>query len=226
MKNKIVTAEQAVECIGDGAVIMVGGFASIGTPEELIDALVKKGSKDLTIISCDAGRAGLGVGKLLRNGQVKKLIASHVGLNSEVAYRTPDQPEIYNVEYVLVPQGTLAECIRAAGCGLGGILTPVGLGTAVAEGKETVMVKGKEYLLEEPFSADFALIRGSMADQAGNVIYNMTARNFNTVMAMAAEHVILCAEEIVEIGAIDPNHVMTPALFIDSIVGGAKPCRI
>lgn len=224
MKNKIISAIEAVKPIFDGAVIMVGGFASRGTPEVLIDALVEQGTKDLTIISCDAGLPGVGVGKLLRNGQVKKLIATHVGLNPEVAYRTPETPNIYNVEYVLIPQGTFVECIRAAGCGLGGVLTQVGVGTVVEEGKQKINIKGKEYLLEEPISADFALIRASVADKKGNIIYNETTRNFNTVMAMAAKNVIAGAEKIVEAGELDPNFVMTPCILVDCIVGGEKSC--
>ena len=220
MNKKITTADAAVELIEDGATVMIGGFASVGTPELLINALVAKGSKNLTIISCDAGRANSGVGKLIKNGQVKKLIASHVGLNSDVCKRTPENPAVNNVEYVFVPQGTLAECIRAGGCGLGGFLTPVGIGTLVAEDKQIITLKGRDYLLEEPLAADFALIHGSIVDESGNVFYNMTTRNFNPAMAMAAKHVIVGAEKIVAKGSIDPNTVMTPALFVDAIVGG------
>lgn len=226
MKNKIVDAHRAVENIKDGAVIMIGGFAEVGTPEGLVDALADKGVKNLTIISCDAGKPGRGVGKLLRNGQVKKLIATHVGINTEVAYRTPDIPEIYNVEYRLIPQGTFVERIRAAGCGLGGIITPVGVGTVVEEGKEKIILKGREYLIEEPLSADFAFIRGSLVDKKGNVVYNNAARNFNTVMAMAAKKVIVGTEEILEGDFIDPNMVMTPGILVDMIVGGEKRCLI
>ena len=224
MKDKIMTAKKAVECIEDGATIMIGGFAVIGTPENLVNALAEKGVKNLTIVSCDAGRPGMGVGKLIRNGQVKKLIATHVGINTEVTYRTPEIPEIYNVEYELVPQGSFVEKVRAAGCGLGGVITPVGVGTVVEEGKEKIIIKGKEYLIEEPIFADYALIRGSVVDKKGNVVYNGATKNFNPIMAMAAKHVIVGAEEIMEDGFIDPNLVATPGILVDAIVGGEERC--
>ncbi|MBR0599411.1 CoA transferase subunit A, partial [Sinanaerobacter chloroacetimidivorans] len=172
MKNKIKTAQEAIAPIQDGATIMVGGFMATGTPEILIDALVEKGVKNLTIICNDAGVPGRGIGKLLTNGQIKTLIASHVGLNPEVAQRmNTDVPED-KLECVLVPQGTLAERIRAGGAGLGGFLTPTGVGTIVAEGKQVINVEGKDYLLEKPLKADFALIRGSVTDEFGNTLYN------------------------------------------------------
>ena len=172
MKDKMQTADEAVAGIQDGATIMVGGFMACGTPEILIDALVRKNVKDLTIICNDAGVPGRGVGKLLSNGQIKKLIASHVGLNPEVAQRMNTDVEEDKLECVLIPQGTLAERIRAGGAGLGGILTPTGVGTIVAEGKQVINVAGKDYLLEEPLKAEFALIRGSVTDKFGNTIYN------------------------------------------------------
>jgi len=226
MINKIKTAQEAVAEIQDGASIMVGGFMVVGTPEILIDALVEKGVKDLTIICNDAGLPGRGVGKLLTNGQIKTLIASHVGLNPEVAQRmNTDVPED-KLECILVPQGTLAERIRAAGAGLGGFLTPTGVGTIVAEGKQVIHMDGKDYLLEKPLKADYAFIRGSVTDQFGNTTYNESTRNFNPLMATAAEHVIVGTCEIVETGEIDPNHVMTPGIFVDAIVGGEKPWQI
>lgn len=226
MKNKVMTALEAVSDIKDGAVIMVGGFMACGTPEILIDALVEKNVKDLTIICNDAGVPGRGVGKLLSNGQIKKLIASHVGLNPEVAVRMNTDVEEDKLECQLVPQGTLAERIRAGGAGLGGFLTPTGVGTIVAEGKQVITVDGKEYLLELPLKADFALIRGSVTDTYGNTMYNGTTRTFNPMMAMAAEKVIVGSCEVVEVGEIDPNHVVTSGIFVDAVVGGETPWEI
>ncbi|MCI2001258.1 MAG: CoA transferase subunit A [Clostridia bacterium] len=226
MIDKIKTAKEALSGIKDGNVIMIGGFGEVGVPEMLVDTLAEMGTKNLTVIDCDAGRPGRGVGKLLRNGQIKKLIATHVGINPECAYRTPETPNIYNVEYVLMPQGTFSECIRAGGYGLGGVITPVGIGTVVEEGKQKINIKGKEYLVEEPLRADFALIRGSVVDKIGNVIYKGSTRNFNPIMATAADHVIVGAEKIVETGDINPDYVMTPGILVESIVGGEKKCRM
>lgn len=226
MKNKIMTAQEAVAPIQDGATIMVGGFMACGTPEILIDALVEKGVKNLTIICNDAGVPGRGVGKLLTNGQIKTLIASHVGLNPEVAQRmNTDVPED-KLECILVPQGTLAERVRAGGTGLGGFLTPTGVGTIVAEGKQVINIDGRDYLLEKPLKADVALIRGSVTDKFGNTTYNATTRTFNPMMAAAAEYVIVGTCEIVEVGDIDPNNVVTSGIFVDAIVGGEKPWQI
>ena len=222
MKNKIMTAAEAVSEINDGAVIMVGGFMACGTPEILIDALVQKNVRNLTIICNDAGVPGRGVGKLLSNGQIKKLIASHVGLNPEVAARMNTEIEEDKLECELIPQGTLAERIRAGGAGLGGFLTPTGVGTVVAEGKTTITVDGCEYLLEKPLKAEFALVRASVADKFGNIIYNGTTKNFNPMMAMAADKVIVGACEVVEVGGISPENVMTSGIFVDSVVGGEK----
>ena len=226
MKNKIMTADEAVAKIKDGDSIMVGGFMACGTPEILIDALVRKNVRHLTIICNDAGVPGRGVGKLISNGQVKKLIASHVGLNPEVAQRMNTDVEEDKLECVLVPQGTLAERVRAGGAGLGGILTPTGVGTIVAEGKQVINVQGKDYLLEEPLRADHAFLRGSVTDKFGNTTYNGTTRTFNPMMATAADNVIVGTCEIVEIGEIDPNHVVTSGIFVDAIVGGEKPWQI
>lgn len=226
MKNKLKTADEAVAGIKDGAVIMVGGFMACGTPEILIDALVRKNVRNLTIICNDAGVPNRGVGKLVGNGQVKTLIASHVGLNPEVARRMNTDVEEDKLECILVPQGTLAERIRAGGTGLGGFLTPTGVGTIVAEGKQVINVAGRDYLLELPLRADFALIRGSVTDKFGNTTYNGTTRTFNPMMAAAADYVIVGACEIVEIGEIDPNNVVTSGIFVDAIVGGEKPWQI
>lgn len=226
MINKIKTAQEAIADIKDGATIMVGGFMACGTPEILIDALVEKNVKDLTIICNDAGVPGRGVGKLLSNGQIKTLIASHVGLNPEVAQRMNTDVAEDKLECILVPQGTLAERIRAGGAGLGGFLTPTGVGTIVAEGKQVIRVGERDYLLEEPLKADFAFIRGSVTDKFGNTTYNGTTRTFNPMMATAANHVIVGACEVVEVGEIDPNNVVTSGIFVDAIVGGEKPWQI
>jgi butyryl-CoA:acetoacetate CoA-transferase alpha subunit (EC 2.8.3.9) len=221
-----MTADEAVAKIKDGDSVMVGGFMACGTPEILIDALVRKNVRNLTIICNDAGVPGRGVGKLISNGQVKKLIASHVGLNPEVAQRMNTDVEEDKLECILVPQGTLAERVRAGGAGLGGILTPTGVGTIVAEGKQVINVQGRDYLLEEPLRADHAFLRGSVTDKFGNTTYNGTTRTFNPMMATAADNVIVGTCEIVEIGEIDPNHVVTSGIFVDAIVGGEQPWQI
>ena len=226
MKNKIITAREAVANIKEGATVMVGGFMACGTPEILIDALVESGVRNLTIICNDAGVPGRGVGKLLTNGQIKTLIASHVGLNPEVAQRMNTSVQDDKLECILIPQGTLAERIRAGGAGLGGFLTPTGVGTIVAEGKQVINVDGRDYLLEKPLKADVALIRGSVTDKFGNTTYNGTTRTFNPMMAAAAEYVIVGTCEIVEIGEIDPNNIVTSGIFVDAIVGGEKPWQI
>ncbi|MEE0771876.1 MAG: CoA transferase subunit A [Anaerovoracaceae bacterium] len=226
MADKIMTAQEAIADIKDGAVIMVGGFMACGTPEILIDALVEKNVKNLTIICNDAGVPGRGVGKLLTNGQIKTLIASHVGLNPEVAQRMNTDVEEDKLECILIPQGTLAERIRAGGAGLGGFLTPTGVGTIVAEGKQVINVGGRDYLLEEPLKADFALIRGSVTDKFGNTVYNGTTQTFNPMMATAAEQVIVGACKVVEVGELDPNNVRTSGIFVDKIVEGEKPWQI
>jgi acetate CoA/acetoacetate CoA-transferase alpha subunit len=213
---KKISAQEAVSKINDGMTVMVGGFMSNGTPEILMDALVEKGVKDLTIIGNDSGTPGTGIGKLIAAGAVKKLIASHIGLN-------PQTGQLMNegsLEVVLVPQGTLAEQIRAGGAGLGGVLTPTGLGTAVADGKQIIVVDGKEFLLEKPIHADVALIRGSIVDTDGNIFYKGTTRNFNPLIATAADLVIAAAEEIVPLGGIPAENIVTPGIFVDYIVGG------
>lgn len=216
MKNKTITAKEAADLIQDGMTLMIGGFMSNGTPETLMDALVEKGVKDLTVIANDSGTPDTGIGKLVAAGAVKKMITSHIGLN-------PLTGKLMNegkIEVVLVPQGTLAEQIRAGGAGLGGVLTPTGLGTAVADGKETVMIDGKEFLLERPLRADVALLRASVADEKGSLFYRGTTRNFNPLMATAADLVIAAAEEIVAPGGIEAESIATPGIFVDYIVGG------
>jgi len=223
MRSKIIiSGDEAVTPIKDGSVIMVGGFMACGTPEILIDALVKKGVKNLTVICNDGGWPDKGVGRLIANGQVKRLIASHVGLNPEVARRSNTESEADKLELILVPQGTLAERIRAGGAGLGGVLTPTGVGTIIAEGKHIININGRDFLLEEPLRADFALIRASKIDKMGNTVFFGTTRNFNPLMATAADYVIAGACEIVETGGIDPNAVHVPGILVDAIVGGEK----
>ena len=226
MKNKVTSAAEAVKDIKDGATIMVGGFMACGTPEILIDALVKKNVRNLTIICNDAGVPGKGVGKLLSNGQIKKLIASHVGLNPEVAQRMNTDILDDKLECLLIPQGTLAERIRAGGAGLGGFLTPTGVGTIVAEGKQVITLNGKKYLLEEPLRAEYALIRASVSDEFGNIIYNGTTQTFNPMMAMAADTVLVGACEVVPTGTLNPNSVRTSGIFVDAVVRGEKTCQI
>lgn len=214
--SKVITMEEAVSHIKDGMTIMIGGFLGCGSPHKIIDELVKKGVKDLTLICNDSGFPEIGAGKLVVNKQIKKLIASHVGTNRE----TGNQMNSGEMEVVLVPQGTLAEQVRAGGAGLGGVLTPVGLGTVVEEGKQKVEVDGKTYLLEKPLRADVALIAGHTVDEFGNIVYYGATRNFNALMAPAADLVIVEAENVVKVGDIDPNDVVTSGIFVDYIVDG------
>ena len=200
--------------IPDGASLMIGGFMGVGTPERLIDELVRQGKRDLTVIANDTAMLGRGIGKLITAKLVRKVIASHIGLNPE----TQQKMLSGEIEVELVPQGTLIERIRAAGYGLGGILTPTGVGTVVEQGKRKLEVDGREYLLETPLAADFALVEAFLADYLGNLTYALTARNFNPVIAMAAKTVIVDAEQIVPVGIISPDHVMTPAPLVDYLV--------
>lgn len=216
MKNKIITVEEATSLIHENTTLMIGGFMSIGTPEILMDGIVENGIKNLTVIANDSGVPGKGIGKLVTAKALKRLITSHIGLNPETGLKM----NAGELEVELVPQGSLAEKIRSGGMGLGGVLTPTGIGTDVEIGKEKLTIQGKEYLLELPLRAEVALIRGSIVDKAGNVFYNGTTRNFNPLMAMAADVVIVAAEKIVEVGELDPNYIMTPAAMVDYIVGG------
>ena len=216
--DKVKTMAEAMDCIKDGMTIMSGGFMAVGAPEGCIDMLVARGVKDLTIITSDTGLPDKGSGKLVVNKLVKKVIASHIGTNPE----TGRQMNAGEIEVELVPQGTLAERIRAAGAGLGGVITPTGVGTVVEEGKQKINLNGKDYLIELPLWADVALIKGAKADKKGNVCYNNAARNFNPIMATAADLVIVEADEIVEVGEINPNDVVTPGIFVDIIVKGGN----
>lgn len=214
MKNKLVSMEEAVSHVKDGMTVFIGGFLGVGTPEKIIDALIAKGVKDLTVIGNDTGFPDKGIGRLVVNNQVKKVIASHIGTNPETGRRMQSG----EMEVELAPQGTLAERVRAGGNGLGGILTPTGIGTIVEEGKEILTVDGKKYILEKPLRADVALLNGSVVDELGNVIYAKTTKNFNPMMATAADTVIVFAEKLVKVGEIDPDHVMTSRIFVDYIV--------
>jgi len=216
--NKIVTIEEAISHVKDGSVIMVGGFLAGGSPEKLIDALVAKGVKDLTLICNDTAFVDKGVGKLVVNKQFKKVIVSHIGTNPE----TGRQMIANETEVDLVPQGTLAERIRSAGAGLGGFLTPTGVGTIVEEGKEKMVINGMEYLLELPLKADVALIYAEKADKFGNLVYAGSKSNFNPLMATAADVTIAEVAEVVEIGEINQNDVKTPGIFVTYIVNGGK----
>ena len=214
--DKIGTIEGAVATVKDGMTIMIGGFLGCGTPEKIVDALVAKGVKDLTLIANDTAMPDRGIGKLIVNRQFKKIAVSHIGTNPV----TGKQMIAGDLEVHLVPQGTLAERIRAGGAGLGGVLTPTGLGTVVEEGKQKVVVDGREYLLETPLKADVAFLKAHKADRRGNLVYRRAARNFNPVMATAADKVVAEIEQLVENGEIDPDHVVTPGLFVDMLVLG------
>ncbi|WP_288394933.1 CoA transferase subunit A [uncultured Vagococcus sp.] len=216
--NKIISLDQAVDLIKDGDTVMVGGFMANGTPERIVDALVAKGTKNLTLICNDAGLPDKGVGKMVMTKQFSKIIASHIGLNREAGRQMNEGETIVE----LIPQGTLVEQIRAGGFGLGGFLTPTGIGTLVAEGKELITVDGKEYLLEKPIKADVALIFANKVDEGGNLQYIGSENNFNQVMAANATTTIVEAREIVKSGDLDPNFVHTPGIFVDYIVEGGE----
>lgn len=212
--GKNITVAQAVARIPDGATLMIGGFMAVGTPRRLIDELVRQGKKELTVIANDTARPGVGIGKLIAAHLVKRVVTSHIGTNPE----TQRQMLAGELDVELVPQGTLAERIRAGGYGLGGVLTPTGLGTTVEQGKRTLEIDGRLFLLETPLRADFALINARRADHIGNLAYCLTARNFNPLMAMAAGKVVAESQEIVPVGVIAPDDVMTPAILVDHLI--------
>ena len=214
--KKLIERETTKNHLFDGMSIMVGGFMNIGTPEEIIDEILKSGVKDLTIICNDAGLPGKGVGRLISNGQVAKLIASHIGLNPEAGQLMSAE----KMEVQLVPQGTLAEQIRAGGNGLGGFLTPTGIGTMVEDGKEIITVNEVDYILELPIRADLAVVYGYEVDGYGNTTYTKTTRNFNPLMATATDKVIVQARNIVDY--INPDYVMTPHIFVDYVIEEGK----
>ncbi len=211
--DKVITIEQCREYLSHDITLAIGGFLAIGTPETLIDCLVEQQFQNLTVIGNDTSFVDKGIGRLIAGHQVKKTIVSHIGTNPE----TGRQMHNGELEVELVPQGTLAERLRCGGSGLGGVLTPTGLGTIVAENKQIIHANGQDYLLELPLRANVALIKATMGDKSGNLICRRSTRNFNPVMAMAADLVIAEVDTIVEVGEIDADHVMIPGIFVDYI---------
>ncbi|WMY92447.1 acetate CoA-transferase subunit alpha [Snodgrassella communis] len=214
MQKKLITTDKIGDFLKDGMTIMYGGFMGCGTPSKIVNAILESGIKDITLIGNDTAFVDTGVGPLISNNQVKKVITSHIGTNRE----TGRKMIAGEIEVELVPQGTLAERIRCGGAGLGGVLTPTGVGTIVAEGKEIVLVNGREYLLELPLRADLAIMHAHQADYNGNLVYQYAARNFNPLIATAADTVIAQVDELVEVGQIHPDAVMTPAALVDFMV--------
>ncbi|MBS2030832.1 MAG: CoA transferase subunit A [Deltaproteobacteria bacterium] len=215
--NKVYQdAAAALFDLKDGAVVMSGGFGLCGNPENLIAAIHAKGTKGLTVVSNNCGTTELGLGVLLQAKQVKKMVASYVGENKEFERQFLSG----ELEVELNPQGTLAERIRAGGAGLGGFYTPTGVGTKIAEGKETRVIDGREYVLEKPLKADFAIIRAWKADKWGNCQFHETARNFSPIMAMAAKTTIVEAETLLEVGQLDPDNVHLPSIFVKRVFKG------
>jgi acetate CoA/acetoacetate CoA-transferase alpha subunit len=212
--REAISPDEAAALVPDGAGVMIGGFLGVGSPRRVIDALVARGARGLTVIGNDTGRPDLGIGKLVAAGCVARAIVSHIGTNPV----TQQKMIAGEMQVDLVPQGTLAERIRAGGAGLGGVLTPTGLGTSVAEGKQVIAVDGRDYLLELPLRADVALLHCYEADYYANLTYRLTAQNFNPVMAMAADLVIAEPDEIVPIGVIPPDHVRTPGILVTHLV--------
>ena len=215
--KKLVSVDFAASLIKNDSSLMIGGFLKCGSPKEIIEKLLEDGTKDLTIIANDTSFPDFERGKLIVNKRVKKAIVSHIGTNPE----TGKQMNSGELEVELVPQGTLAERIRAAGAGLGGVLTPTGVGTIVQEGKDIIEVDNKKYLLEKPLKADVALIYGTKVDSFGNISFFGSTRNFNTIMATAADIVIVEADEIIE-GSLEPNEIVIPGIFVDYVVKGGK----
>jgi acetate CoA/acetoacetate CoA-transferase alpha subunit len=216
--HKAIGLAEVVEMIPDGASLMIGGFMGVGSPHRLIGELLRQGRKDLTVIANDAARPGVGIGRLVDAKVVKRMVASHIGTNPEIGRQMIAGETIVE----LCPQGTLVERIRAGGYGLGGVLTATGIGTVVAEGKRQIEIEGKTFLLELPLTADFALIGAHRADHIGNLEYALTSRNFNPIMAMAAATVIAEAAEIVPVGVIPPDDVVTPGVLVDHLVEREK----
>lgn len=212
--KEILNFRQASGLIKQGSTVMIGGFLAVGSPHGMINSLIEQGIGNLTVIANDTGFPDKGIGRLIVNRQISKVVASHIGTNPP----TGQQMNAGELEVELVPQGTLAEQIRAAGSGLGGVLTPTGMGTVAQEGKTVITVDGREFILAKPIFADVALIKAYKADRSGNLVYRRSARNFNPLMAMAAKLVLAEVEEIVEIGEIDPDHVITPGIFVDYLV--------
>ncbi|MFS9433154.1 acetate CoA-transferase subunit alpha [Citrobacter sp. C348] len=214
MKTKLLTLQDATHFFRDGMTIMVGGFMGVGTPPRLVEALLESGVRDLTLIANDTAFVDTGIGPLIVNGRVSKVIASHIGTNPETGRRMIAG----EMEVQLVPQGTLIEQIRCGGAGLGGFLTPTGVGTIVEDGKQTLTLDGKTWLLERPLRADLALIRAHRADMLGNLTYQLSARNFNPLIALAADLTLVEPDEMVETGSLLPDQIVTPGAVIDHIV--------
>ena len=214
MKTKLLTLQDATHFFRDGMTIMVGGFMGVGTPPRLVEALLESGVRDLTLIANDTAFVDTGIGPLIVNGRVSKVIASHIGTNPETGRRMIAG----EMEVQLVPQGTLIEQIRCGGAGLGGFLTPTGVGTIVEDGKQTLTLDGKTWLLERPLRADLALIRAHRSDMLGNLTYQLSARNFNPLIALAADITLVEPDEMVETGELQPDQIVTPAAVIDHIV--------
>ncbi|MFD2215720.1 CoA transferase subunit A [Metabacillus endolithicus] len=222
MKKIFTSFEEAVAEIKDAMTLMVGGFGLVGIPENLIKALRDKNVKDLTVISNNCGVDDWGLGLLLNNKQIKKMVSSYVGENKEFERQVLSG----ELEVQLTPQGSLAEKIRAGGAGIPAFYTPAGVGTPIAEGRETREYNGKEYLLEEALTADFSLIKAWKADKLGNVIYRKTAQNFNPIMAAAGKVTIVEVEEIVEVGELDPDAIHTPSIYVQGLIVGKHEKRI
>ncbi|MDR2695391.1 MAG: acetate CoA-transferase subunit alpha [Deltaproteobacteria bacterium] len=214
----LISSAEAAAMVQDGSVVMFGGFMGCGTPHGLVEELLARGTARLTMICNDTGFPDYGTGRLVMAGRIRKTIATHIGLNPETSRRM----NAGEMEVELIPQGTMAERIRAAGAGLGGILTPTGVGTVVEEGKQRITVDNRDYLLEKPLRADIALLKAHKADRAGNLIYRLSARNFNPLMAMAADTVIVEADAIVDIGRLDPDSVHTPGVFVHYLMQSRK----
>lgn len=214
MKTKLITLQNAADFFRDGMTIMVGGFMGVGTPPRLVEALLESGVRDLTLIANDTAFVDTGIGPLIVNGRVNKVIASHIGTNPETGRRMIAR----EMEVQLVPQGTLIEQIRCGGAGLGGFLTPTGVGTIVEDGKQTLKLDGKTWLLERPLRADLALIRAHRADPLGNLTYQLSARNFNPLIALAADITLVEPDELVETGDLLPDQIVTPGAVMDHIV--------
>lgn len=218
MVNKVGTLEAALDRIQDGATLLMGGFGVCGIPENLIRGLVQRGTKNLTIVSNNAGVEEAGIGLLINNGQVRKMISSYIGENKVLESKVISK----EIEVELTPQGTLAERVRAGGAGIPAFFTPTGVGTPVAEGKECRQFNGRKFLLERAIRGDVAFVKAYKADKHGNLVYRMTARNFNPVMATAADFVVAEVEEIVEPGTLDPESIVTPSVFVDMVIKGER----
>ncbi|MZQ85690.1 3-oxoacid CoA-transferase subunit A [Paenibacillus sp. 5J-6] len=212
--SKVKSLEEALHAINDGCTLMYGGFGGIGTPPTLIDGILDKGVKDLTIIGNDTGFPHIGIGRLVTAGRVRKVIASHIGSNPNAGQMMEDG----SMEVVFYPQGTLAEKIRAGGVGLGGILVDVGIGTMMGEGRETIAIDERTYLVEPALTADVAIVHALKADPFGNLVYDKSGRNYNPLVAMAGTFTIAEVDEIVPLGALDPESIVTPGIFVDMVI--------